>query len=135
VARLVELLAPGGWAVVTVPASPALWDEHDHINGHWRRYTRRTLSASLSGHGVRIAELRYLFHWIYLPKLLVARLNALREQKVAQHAIPPAWINWMMIALCSAEYRLTRGLRLPFGTSLLAVLEKPFAESDREARA
>jgi SAM-dependent methyltransferase len=125
VARLVELLAPGGSVLVTVPAGPALWDEHDRINAHWRRYTHRSLSASLSGNGARIVELRYLFHWLYPLKRVVARLNSLRQQKVEQHQLPPAWINRTMMALCSAEYRLMSGLRLPFGTSLLAILEKP----------
>jgi len=126
-ARLVELMAPGGRALVTVPASPALWDEHDRLNAHWRRYTQRTLSDCLTGHGARLVELRYLFHWLYLPKLLVTRLNALRRQKVAQHQIPPAWLNRALMRVCAAEYALTRGLRLPFGTSLLAILEKPGA--------
>ena len=39
VASMAAMLRPGGLLVVTVPAFKALWDEHDAINHHRRRYT------------------------------------------------------------------------------------------------
>ena len=43
--RAVELLAPGGAILVTVPAFRALWTRHDEINRHFTRYTRRGLES------------------------------------------------------------------------------------------
>ena len=41
VADMVDMLIPGGILVVTVPAFMSLWDKHDVINHHFRRYTSR----------------------------------------------------------------------------------------------
>ena len=43
--ELHRVVRPGGTLLVTVPAYQWLWSEHDVINHHKRRYTRKTLSA------------------------------------------------------------------------------------------
>src|SRR4051812_22732215 len=35
---LLAASAPGAYFLVTVPANPAAWSEHDESNGHYRRY-------------------------------------------------------------------------------------------------
>ena len=126
VADMLAMLRPGGKLVITVPASMKLWDRHDEINRHYRRYTSDTLHALLAGKG-RLLELRHLFHALFLPKLAVRMVNRSFQGDTAQHTIPAAWINRMMETACSLEYRVLQSLRIPFGTSLLAVLEKPTA--------
>ncbi len=39
---VVGLLRPGGLLVTTVPAHQWMWSQHDVLNHHFRRYTRRT---------------------------------------------------------------------------------------------
>jgi 2-polyprenyl-3-methyl-5-hydroxy-6-metoxy-1,4-benzoquinol methylase len=121
---MLTMLRPGGKLIVTVPASMMLWDAHDEINRHWRRYSRKTLRALLAGQG-RILRLQYLFHVLFPPKLAVKLLNKCRRRRVAQHGIPPKAVNWLAKTVCVCEYRALGWLRLPFGTSLLAVVEKP----------
>ena len=48
-------------------------------------------------------------------------LNANRHSTVAQHALPPSWVNRAATEFCCAEYRLTQRVLPPFGTSLLAI--------------
>ena len=46
---LSELLAaasPGCYFLLTVPADPSLWSEHDESFGHYRRYDRARLEGS-----------------------------------------------------------------------------------------
>jgi len=121
--EMLAMLRPGGKLILTVPASMLLWDRHDEINGHYRRYSRKTLRELISGKG-RIVCLKHLFHAIFVPKLLVKALNACFSRPVAQHGIPPKPVNWSMKTLCVLEYRLLGWLRVPFGTSLLAIIEK-----------
>ena len=45
------MLAPGGMALVTVPAFMFLWSEHDVVNQHRRRYRRPQLAALLAAAG------------------------------------------------------------------------------------
>lgn len=120
---MLKMLRPGGTLVMTVPASMMLWDRHDVINKHYRRYTARSLRSLMAGKG-HIRELRYLFHALFFPKLAVKKLNEWMHLDAVQHAIPPASVNRIMEVFCRLEYAALRPFRLPFGTSLLAVVEK-----------
>jgi len=120
---MLSMLRPGGRLVITVPASMLLWDRHDVINQHYRRYTRHALLALLKGKA-RVVDMRHLFHTLFIPKLAVKTINTSFRADTPQHAIPTKAINEMMEAACALEYRALRWLRLPFGTSLLAVVEK-----------
>ena len=120
---MLEMLHPRGKLVVTVPASMMLWDRHDVINQHYRRYSKQTLAALFEGKA-RILELRHLFHALFIPKLAVKTLNRSFQADAPQHVIPGNVINRMMEAACGLEYWALGPLRIPFGTSLLAVVEK-----------
>ncbi len=125
VAAMTRMLRPGGHMVLTVPAFELLWDHHDDINNHFRRYTASRLRKALEGQGLEIKQIRYAFRALFIPKLLVRMLNSTRSQKVAQHSIPAPAVNKTMRALCLAEDRLLRHVPVPFGTSVLAILQKP----------
>ncbi len=120
-ARMAHLLAPGGRILLTVPAFPSLWDRHDEINCHFRRYTRSSLRHIVPDR-LALCSLRYLFPSLYLPKWLVARLNR-GKAGIVQHQPPGPWLNRLAEAWLVAEDRLLRRLGVPFGSSLLAVLE------------
>jgi cyclopropane fatty-acyl-phospholipid synthase-like methyltransferase len=123
-ASMAAMLKPGGLMIITVPAFQILWDQHDEINHHRRRYTVGELKRSLSGHGVDLVELRYLFPGLFLPKLAVRLWNAGRARKLAQHGIPRPWMNRALERLCILEDDLLRRLPIPLGTSVLAVARK-----------
>jgi SAM-dependent methyltransferase len=75
--ELHRVLAPGGVAVVTVPADPRLWDASDEWAGHVRRYEAAGLEGLLAGAGFgEVAVWRWgfpfmrLYHrFVYLPVL------------------------------------------------------------------
>jgi 2-polyprenyl-3-methyl-5-hydroxy-6-metoxy-1,4-benzoquinol methylase len=124
IADMVAMLRPGGKLIVTVPAFMALWDEHDEMNMHYRRYTRSRLQHLLQRHG-GILTTRYLFHSLFIPKLGVRWANRFRKQKIKQTSLPSRFANRVMHASCSLEHHLLSWANIPFGTSVLAVLEKP----------
>ena len=125
VTAMAAMLRPGGVVVVTVPAFELLWDHHDAINRHRRRYTAASLRRTLDVPGLELARLRYLFRTLFLPKLVVRLLNAGRDRKVAQHGIPVAAVNTAMRRVCVWEDRLLRRVPIPFGTSVMAMARKP----------
>jgi hypothetical protein len=55
-------LAREGIAIVSVPAWPALFSQHDHDLGHHRRYRPAELHALLTQSGLEIVESGGLFH-------------------------------------------------------------------------
>ena len=123
--HLVEMLNPGGHLVITVPAFTLLWDEHDVVNQHFRRYRAKDLEKLLAGHG-QLVKLRYLFASLFPLKLAIATLNRIRTSKIAQATLPGRVSSRVIAAWLRLEDRATERLRLPLGTSVIAVLRKPW---------
>lgn len=110
------LLAPGGRALLTVPAYRWLWSTHDEFLHHKRRYTAGELRSKAKAAGMTPDTLSY-FNTILFPLAAAARL--LRQ---AGTAVPPASLNRAFHAIFGAERLIVGRLSLPFGVSLLAVL-------------
>ena len=133
-AELLRVTAPGGHLLVTVPAYPALWSQHDVVNRHYRRYVRRTLLDAAESTGWR--PLRHThFNTFFLAPAALVRL-ALREggerQRRSELALTPRSLDSLLELPLRAEAALLRlGFRLPAGLSLLAVFERPSAVSKR----
>jgi len=124
ISSMAAMLRPGGLLVVTVPAFELLWDHHDEINHHRRRYKARRLRSTLEDQGLVLVQVRYLFRALFIPKLLVRLVNAARSRKVAEHGIPRPAINSALRRFCVLEDRLLRRLPVPFGTSVVGVARK-----------
>jgi len=110
------LLAPGGHAVITVPAYRWLWSAHDEHLHHKRRYTAGELRTKVFSADLRIARLSY-FNTLLFPLAAAARLL-----RLSGAAVPARPINALFHAVFSAERLVVGRLPLPFGVSLLAVL-------------
>ncbi len=122
-------LAPGGIAVITVPAFPFLWSEHDEAVHHFRRYTTdallRLVPPSLE-----------ILHTTYFNSLLFAPIAAVR---VAMKLLPkrpagqaqthgtqtPEPFNSLFYQLFRLERHLVPAHRCPVGVSVLCVLRRP----------
>ena len=120
--RAVELLEPGGFVIVTVPAFPALWTTHDDLNRHFARFTRRSLEDLAAGAGARIETCRYFFHWLAPAKLAMRLKESVLRSEPKTPEIPPRWLNTGLERLSRLEQVTVSRLPIPFGTSLLAVL-------------
>jgi SAM-dependent methyltransferase len=114
------LLEPGGRLVVTVPAFDWLWTHHDELNRHFVRYSRRTLRQAAERAGLRVEEMRYFFHWTVPAKLAVRAKERLLGPGGPEN-VPAAPVNRALYLLSRAEQLALGRLRLPVGTSLLAV--------------
>jgi 2-polyprenyl-3-methyl-5-hydroxy-6-metoxy-1,4-benzoquinol methylase len=120
--RAKDLLEPGGFVLVTVPAFMTLWTRHDVLNHHVTRYTRSTLASLARQSGLRVDRSRYLFQWTAAAKLGTRALEAVIPGAPAPPTVPPAFVNSALYTATRLEERLSRAFRPPFGSSLLAVL-------------
>ena len=127
-----RICRPGGLLVVTVPAYPWLWSEHDDANQHWRRYTRAELGARLSASGCEILKLSYM-SVAATPAVMAVRLaknltrrprNGASTPRLDLFTVPRS-LNSLLVASFSAEALWLRHSRFPFGTSLACVARKP----------
>jgi SAM-dependent methyltransferase len=123
--ELRRVARPGGKLVVTVPAHPRLWSSHDEVNGHRRRYTRRSLRGAAEAAGWRV-ERETGFNVAYLAPAALVRLARRRpapsseagsELELTPLALDPA----LELPLRLEAALVRRGLNLPPGLSLLGV--------------
>ncbi len=116
-------LAPGGTAVITVPAFRWLWGPHDTALHHKRRYERAELRAKILAAGFAIEKLSYANMFLF-PAALAARVadKALRRPQSSGDALPPAALNEMFAGIFGFESHLLGWTNLPVGLSLLAVI-------------
>jgi 2-polyprenyl-3-methyl-5-hydroxy-6-metoxy-1,4-benzoquinol methylase len=122
-----EALCPAGVAVITVPALQWLWSDHDVVNGHQRRYTRRRLVDVVEQAGFHVQHVSY-FNTALLPVVATARLaQGLRKRPVAPHSdftMPSAPVNATLTWVLGSERRIVARTGLPVGVSLIAVLTR-----------
>jgi SAM-dependent methyltransferase len=126
-AELRRVTKPRGRLVLSVPAHPRLWSRHDEVNGHRRRYTRRTLTSAAATAGWRVERLTG-FNVAYLAPAalvrIVRRTTPEEEAGASELTLTPPLLNPALELPLRVESALVkRGFDLPPGLSLMAVLE------------
>lgn len=119
-----NLLEDHGTLALTLPAFLSFWTNHDELNYHYTRYTKRSLHVLAHSAGVTIEDDRYFFHWTCAAKLLVRLKEAVWRRDAKPESLPPAPINRMLYALSRLEQATIGRLPMPIGTSLLAIGRK-----------
>lgn len=118
-ARAVDLLHsvvnPGGHAIVSVPAMPALFGRHDEQLGHFRRYTAKSLSRLLANR-FDVCRLRY-FGALSIPIVLL--FSKILRRDYPRNRGGNGFIDRVYGAICDFEVTAI----FPIGTSLLADVE------------
>jgi len=124
-----RVLRPGGILLITVPACPQLWSEHDEALDHLRRYRLPHLRRILLSAGLRIDKLSYLITSLLAPiaalRLLQRLIPRRKRRPRTAFIVPPRPINWLLIALLRLERRWLSRFGLPIGVSLIAIARKP----------
>lgn len=121
-----RVLRPGGCVVATVPAMMTLWGYWDTALHHHRRYTAAGLKALFAGQDWEIVHVNYTNVAVFPAVWLVRRWQRWRDSGAnsrMEDRIPPAWLNRFLQGLF-VRLGLVRGVRFPFGVSLLLVARK-----------
>lgn len=121
-----RLLKPDGCAVITVPASMALWSDWDEVLHHFRRYSRPQLKALFPAGDWEVLHVNYTNVPVYPVVWLLRKWRRWFPAKGggarAEDQMPSPLMNRLLrrqfVAL--ASWRLP----LPFGVSLLLVARK-----------
>lgn len=97
------LLKQNGHLVVLAPAYGWLYCRFDKELGHFRRYTKATLSKPFLTHRFRIASRQYfnllgIAGWLLFGKLLNRKLIGSREMSAYEHLVPLAkWLDRLAV--------------------------------------
>jgi len=130
VANLLQMVVPGGYIFVTVPAFQSLWNNRDVMEKHKRRYCRFQLEKLFQSQGADVLSCRYIFFSI--SPLLALRALCSRlwpkdsfqlDDYRSQFEINPL-VNHVLGKLTRAEQRCFGRKGPPFGGSLFLIAQK-----------
>lgn len=121
-AALRTRLAEGGRLLLTVPAVPWLWSNHDVIHHHKRRYTRAHLRRVAEAAGLKVEAIGY-FNSLLFPLAMAMRIvDRLFGRGQALDAQPSPPVNAALRRIFGWERHLLGRVRFPIGLSLYAIL-------------
>jgi len=119
-------MPPGSIILVTVPAMPWLWSNHDVFLEHYRRYTISSLGRVIEAAGLKQISACYYFG-LTLPVAAGVRLG--RRALPRRNNTPgsdmrpyPGIINAVLARICSLELSFFRRNRFA-GLSVFALIE------------
>ncbi len=130
---LATLRARGGRPhrlLVSVPACPFLYGDHDRLLHHHRRYSARMLRDRLETAGYRVLRMSHFMFFLF-PLALLARLKDQAAaaggggRTVVDLAALPPYLSKPFALSLELEGALSRFLRFPFGLWLFALAESP----------
>jgi SAM-dependent methyltransferase len=137
--EIYRALSPGGLLFVTTPALNCFWSWNDDLALHQRRYSRTDLKRLAQECGYRLLDVRY-FMFCLSPLLVASRFatspkvkslsnDEQRRMLEDMHRVPHPLINELLSTVFACETPLGHYVPFPWGTSILAVLEKPCLQS------
>lgn len=133
--ELLGALEPGSHLLITVPADPSLWSEHDESFGHYRRYDQERLAGVWADLPATPLLVSYFNTRMYALVRAVRAWNRLRGRASGRAGtdfwMPPGPLNRLLEATFAGEARaLERALeghhtqRYQRGASLVALLRR-----------
>jgi SAM-dependent methyltransferase len=130
--ELWRVCKPGGLLLITVPAYQWLWSDHDDVNEHRRRYTRKRLRASFAQVPVEYKKLSYMNTLLAPPAMAVRLVKNLFRKAPGDSAElksdvyhVPTFLNEILARVFASEAVWLRHGSLPFGISVLCAARKP----------
>jgi ubiquinone/menaquinone biosynthesis C-methylase UbiE len=127
IGEMFRVLKRGGHLVVNAAAMDLLKGNHSVLALEVRRYSRRSLGERLERVGFAVRRMSYTNATIF-PVVAGLRL----WQRISGHqesdeeiSIPPAPLNAALSAALAIESALVQVVDMPFGSSLMALAQKP----------
>lgn len=130
--QIYRILKPNGVLILEVPAGPHLYDAHDKICMHFRRYTLTKLCKLISAQGFKISNCSHLGTFIYpaffLAKLWNKRLLSkpdIEQRQLMEKKIRQTSKNKLLSGLMDLELMLGKWISYPFGIRCVVSCIKP----------
>lgn len=134
--QIYRILKPNGVLILEVPAGPHLYDAHDRICMHFRRYKLTTLCKLITGQGFKISNRSHLGTFIYpaffLAKLWNKRLLSktdIEQRHLMEMKIRQTSKNKLLSTLMHIELMFGKWISYPFGIRCVVSCIKPISNA------
>ena len=128
-----RVLKPGGIILVTMPALPFIYSNHDKEQGHFRRYSKKELDRLFKNSGFKNLKITY-FNILLSPPIIFIRLTSKLggpfarladfDSRLNYDVAKKKKINFLLTEIFSLESLAVKLFDIPFGVSLLTIREK-----------
>jgi len=117
-----RVLAPGGTAIISVPAFPSLWGLQDDVAHHRRRYRKNDLLEVIRRGGLSCSDSFYFNYLLFAP-IWVARqvVNSLAIRLNSENEVNTPMLNRLLTWIFMVDIMTAEVIRPPFGVSIVAV--------------
>ena len=124
--EIARVLKPGGCFVMNVPAYAWLWGPHDVALMHQRRYTATSVRELMLASGLHVERINYSVFFLF-PVVVLMRVVERFQRGPAKVRLPKVGngFNRALVSLMAFEARLAAKVRLPWGSSVVAIVRKP----------
>jgi ubiquinone/menaquinone biosynthesis C-methylase UbiE len=128
-----RIVTRNGLIIITSPALPLIWSDHDKNQGHFRRYTKKDfvkLAKKTNLHIIKNAYFNFFLSPIVILVRTLGKVSFLKsivqyDNGINYEVARIPLINRMLTKIFKTElWFLAKGIRYPFGISLVAVLQK-----------
>lgn len=117
-----RVLRPGGTLLLSVPAYQWAWTAFDDMQGHHRRYTRRTLLEALRSSGFTVVRSTYAFATVFpmfAMERVLTRMTSRQPEDPANSRLPES-LERILEGLTRLDKKWLERWDLPFGSSIFA---------------
>ena len=126
VSGFLRVLKPGGHAIINLAAYQWMLSYHDRAVGQSHRYTRSGAIKLFEGAGFRIVFGSY-WNTILFPLMVLQRKLASSTGASDVRPFHPLVNNAFKTCLGAERLLIRRGVPLPYGGSVLLVVQRPIA--------
>ncbi len=126
--ELQRVVKKGGLVLLTVPAFQFLWSQHDEVNCHFRRYTKRSINHIAESLGLSIFYSTYFNFFLFFPILAARLLGKLKPRGSSKSDFDEFQVskksNKILHSIFKSESKIMFPTKLPFGVSIFSAFVK-----------
>lgn len=122
-----KILKSKGIMFIFVPAFMSLWSEHDVVNHHYRRYTKKELVQKVKNKKLKVLNSGYWNFAIFFPTFLYRLISRfLTKQKKAENQLEGfnGFFNKILIYYMKFENMIFSKIPFPIGVSVFLKSQK-----------
>jgi SAM-dependent methyltransferase len=117
-----RVLAPGGTAIISVPAFQSLWGLQDEVSQHKRRY-RKTQLLNVIQRGGLVCRDGFYFNYLLFAPIWLARqvIRMFRIRLASENQVNTPLLNTLLTWIFLLDIVTAKTVHPPFGVSIIAL--------------